>query len=193
MYFCVLNVQNKMDDGEYQDVQQFAADVRLIFSNCYKYNPPHHSVVAMARKLQVCSRLLHRKGKELTGLHFFYYLLLGFFLPPIVFQGVFEQRFAKMPDEHVEISSPAPAMSAKRPAFCGLRENGSSSGDKSESADVEEQVGSCRNLYKTLLPLQMMFYTLYFFNDVQINVVALCFFLVKPMCCCSAHLQSLVV
>ncbi|XP_013857923.1 bromodomain-containing protein 2 [Austrofundulus limnaeus] len=101
-------VKNKVDEGEYQDAQQFAADVRLIFSNCYKYNPPHHSVVAMARKLQ----------------------------------GVFEQRFAKMPDEHVEISLPVSVMSARSAAFCGLNENGSSSVDKSESADVEDQLQS---------------------------------------------------
>lgn len=42
-----------MDAGEYQDAQAFAADVRLIFSNCYKYNPAHHDVVVKARKLQV--------------------------------------------------------------------------------------------------------------------------------------------
>lgn len=42
-----------MDSREYQDAQSFAADVRLMFSNCYKYNPPDHEVVAMARKLQV--------------------------------------------------------------------------------------------------------------------------------------------
>ena len=43
-----------MDKGEYTDPQSFATDVRLMFSNCYKYNPPDHEVVAMARKLQVC-------------------------------------------------------------------------------------------------------------------------------------------
>lgn len=42
-----------MDGREYHDSQQFSADVRLMFSNCYKYNPPDHDVVAMARKLQV--------------------------------------------------------------------------------------------------------------------------------------------
>ncbi|XP_061733063.1 bromodomain-containing protein 2-like isoform X1 [Nerophis ophidion] len=45
-------VKTKMEKGEYQDVQSFAADVRLIFSNCYKYNHPGHSVVALAKKLQ---------------------------------------------------------------------------------------------------------------------------------------------
>ncbi|MEQ2192293.1 Bromodomain-containing protein 2 [Xenoophorus captivus] len=46
-------IKRKMDCREYRDAQQFASDVRLMFSNCYKYNPPDHDVVAMARKLQV--------------------------------------------------------------------------------------------------------------------------------------------
>ncbi|XP_051533600.1 bromodomain-containing protein 3-like isoform X5 [Myxocyprinus asiaticus] len=45
-------VKKKIDSREYQDAQSFATDVRLMFSNCYKYNPPDHEVVAMARKLQ---------------------------------------------------------------------------------------------------------------------------------------------
>ncbi|KAM4576146.1 bromodomain-containing protein 3b isoform 5-T7 [Odontesthes bonariensis] len=45
-------VRKKMDKSEYSDPQSFATDVRLMFSNCYKYNPPDHEVVAMARKLQ---------------------------------------------------------------------------------------------------------------------------------------------
>lgn len=45
-------VKQKMDNREYRTVQEFAADVRLIFTNCYKYNPKDHDVVAMARKLQ---------------------------------------------------------------------------------------------------------------------------------------------
>ncbi|XP_048858523.1 bromodomain-containing protein 3b isoform X8 [Brienomyrus brachyistius] len=45
-------VKKKMDSRDYQDAQSFAADIRLMFSNCYKYNPPDHEVVAMARKLQ---------------------------------------------------------------------------------------------------------------------------------------------
>ncbi|XP_076183936.1 homeotic protein female sterile isoform X3 [Ptiloglossa arizonensis] len=45
-------VKTKMDNREYKTAQEFASDVRLIFTNCYKYNPPDHDVVAMARKLQ---------------------------------------------------------------------------------------------------------------------------------------------
>ncbi|MCJ8729641.1 hypothetical protein PDJAM_G00108740 [Pangasius djambal] len=45
-------IKKKMDSREYTDALQFAADIRLMFSNCYKYNPPNHEVVAMARKLQ---------------------------------------------------------------------------------------------------------------------------------------------
>lgn len=45
-------VKQKMDGRAYRNAAEFAADVRLIFTNCYKYNPPDHDVVAMARKLQ---------------------------------------------------------------------------------------------------------------------------------------------
>ncbi len=52
-----------MDCREYRDAQQFASDVRLMFSNCYKYNPPDHDVVGMARKLQVSCPILFFKLK----------------------------------------------------------------------------------------------------------------------------------
>lgn len=45
-------VKKKMDEREYKSAPEFAEDVRLIFTNCYKYNPPDHDVVAMGRKLQ---------------------------------------------------------------------------------------------------------------------------------------------
>lgn len=43
----------KLDKGEYSSALTFARDIRLIFSNCYKYNPPDHDVVGMAKKLEV--------------------------------------------------------------------------------------------------------------------------------------------
>ncbi|XP_014024568.2 bromodomain testis-specific protein isoform X1 [Salmo salar] len=45
-------IRKKMVEREYMDAQDFAADFRLMFSNCYKYNPPTHEVVIMARKFQ---------------------------------------------------------------------------------------------------------------------------------------------
>ncbi|XP_077573189.1 bromodomain testis-specific protein isoform X1 [Stigmatopora nigra] len=45
-------IKKKMEQREYAVAVDFAADVRLMFSNCYKYNPPAHEVVYMARKLQ---------------------------------------------------------------------------------------------------------------------------------------------
>lgn len=45
-------VKRKMDEREYKTAAEFETDVRLIFSNCYKYNPPDHDVVKMGRKLQ---------------------------------------------------------------------------------------------------------------------------------------------
>ncbi|XP_035523762.1 bromodomain-containing protein 3a isoform X2 [Morone saxatilis] len=109
-------IKKKMDGGEYQDAQGFAADVRLIFSNCYKYNPQHHEVVTKARKLQ----------------------------------GVFEKRFAKMPDEPVELISPVSPVPARSAGFSGMSVNSSSNFDKSDSseeratrlAELQEQVGA---------------------------------------------------
>ncbi|XP_037609389.1 bromodomain-containing protein 3-like isoform X2 [Sebastes umbrosus] len=109
-------VKKKLEGAQYQDAQGFAADVRLIFSNCYKYNPPHHEVVSKAIKLQ----------------------------------GVFEKRFAKIPDEPVELPSPVSGASAKSAGFSGTDANNSSSLDKSDLAEegadrlseLQEQVGA---------------------------------------------------
>merc|ERR1719495_1484890 len=45
-------VKTKMEGREYNNSLEFANDMRLICTNCYKYNPPDHDVVSMARKLQ---------------------------------------------------------------------------------------------------------------------------------------------
>ena len=45
-------VKEKMDNRQYSTAEAFANDVRLIFQNCYIYNPDTHDVVAMARKLE---------------------------------------------------------------------------------------------------------------------------------------------
>uniref|UniRef100_A0A8C9C747 Bromodomain testis associated n=1 Tax=Phocoena sinus TaxID=42100 RepID=A0A8C9C747_PHOSS len=45
-------IKAKMDNQEYKHAYEFAADVRLMFMNCYQYSPPDHEVVTMARMLQ---------------------------------------------------------------------------------------------------------------------------------------------
>ncbi|CAL8317914.1 unnamed protein product [Lota lota] len=109
------SVKKKMDERKYHDTQAFAADVRLIFSNCYKYNPPDHEVVAMARKLQ----------------------------------DVFEMRFARMPDEAVDLSSPgAGGGGAPKNAKFGLHSGNSSASGMSDGeedhatrlAELQEQL-----------------------------------------------------
>ncbi|OQR78110.1 bromodomain-containing protein 2 isoform X2 [Tropilaelaps mercedesae] len=45
-------VKAKMERREYRTPDEFAGDVRLVFTNCYKYNPADHEVVKMARRLQ---------------------------------------------------------------------------------------------------------------------------------------------
>uniref|UniRef100_A0A672SAG1 Bromodomain-containing protein 3-like n=1 Tax=Sinocyclocheilus grahami TaxID=75366 RepID=A0A672SAG1_SINGR len=112
-------VKKKMDSREYQDAQSFASDVRLMFSNCYKYNPPDHEVVAMARKLQ----------------------------------DVFEMRFAKMPDEPVEVAGAGGVGGAgvvSKSTVSSESSGGDSTSDSSDSeeeratrlAELQEQVGA---------------------------------------------------
>lgn len=73
--------QRKMDCREYRDAQQFASDVRLMFSNCYKYNPPDHDVVGMARKLQVSSSYMDQApSHRLLQLYLLLYYSLSSFL-----------------------------------------------------------------------------------------------------------------
>ena len=59
------SIKERMDRREYKITLDFADDLRLIFTNCYYYNPVDSDVVQMAKKLQ----------------------------------GVFEMKYARMPDE----------------------------------------------------------------------------------------------
>ncbi|NXQ29375.1 BRDT protein, partial [Alaudala cheleensis] len=45
-------IKKKMDNFEYNDIQEFATDIRLMFMSCYKRNSSDQEIVAMARKLQ---------------------------------------------------------------------------------------------------------------------------------------------
>nr|DBA18084.1 TPA: hypothetical protein GDO54_016374 [Pyxicephalus adspersus] len=48
----LTTIRDKMETGQYKDTREFASDVRLMFANCYKCNPPDSEVVNMTRKLQ---------------------------------------------------------------------------------------------------------------------------------------------
>merc|ERR1711976_1070044 len=45
-------VKRKVESNDYASAAEFAEDTRLIFTNCYRYNPPESDVVMMAKKLQ---------------------------------------------------------------------------------------------------------------------------------------------
>ncbi|XP_032884857.1 bromodomain-containing protein 3-like isoform X1 [Amblyraja radiata] len=57
-------VKRKLGNQEYKDREEFAGDVRLMFSNCYKYNSPDHEVVIMGRKLQDVFEMLFAKIRK---------------------------------------------------------------------------------------------------------------------------------
>ena len=45
------SIQSKLEEGRYKDPQQFAADVRLVWDNCLKYNMPNSDLYMTAQKL----------------------------------------------------------------------------------------------------------------------------------------------
>ncbi|CAO3588136.1 unnamed protein product [Absidia cylindrospora] len=45
-------VERKLSDYEYANENEFEDDIRLIFKNCYAYNPPEHAVHQLGRKFE---------------------------------------------------------------------------------------------------------------------------------------------
>lgn len=45
-------IKTKLENREYANAQEFAEDVRLVFHNCYRYNPQASEVAVMGHKLQ---------------------------------------------------------------------------------------------------------------------------------------------
>ena len=58
-----------MENRDYNSHLDFASDMRLVFTNCYKYNPPDHEIVAMARKLQDVFEMKYAKIPEDEPFH----------------------------------------------------------------------------------------------------------------------------
>jgi len=57
-YFIVITkpmdlgtVSKKILQGQYETIQDFAEDVRLVWKNCFTYNPPESDIVKMAQSL----------------------------------------------------------------------------------------------------------------------------------------------
>ncbi|KAI9487800.1 MAG: Bromodomain-containing protein [Benjaminiella poitrasii] len=45
-------IERKLNEGDYEDPDQFEQDIRLMFNNCYTYNPPNLPVHKMGRELE---------------------------------------------------------------------------------------------------------------------------------------------
>jgi len=60
-------VKKKLESREYCNGTEFAEDVRIIFTNCYRYNSSDSDVVMMARKLQDVFEMKFAKMPEDTG------------------------------------------------------------------------------------------------------------------------------
>ncbi|KAH9384230.1 hypothetical protein HPB48_026223 [Haemaphysalis longicornis] len=54
-------VKQKVDHRQYHSHEEFAKDMRLVFTKCYRYNPPQREVFVMAQELQTLFELLYAK------------------------------------------------------------------------------------------------------------------------------------
>ena len=50
-----------MDTSQFTNIDDFAEDIRLVFANCFTYNPPTSQICHMAGTL---SRLFEKKFKQ---------------------------------------------------------------------------------------------------------------------------------
>ncbi|KAI8969219.1 Bromodomain-containing protein [Mycotypha africana] len=48
----LATIERKLNEGDYEEPEQFEQDIRLMFNNCYTYNPPNLPVYKMARELE---------------------------------------------------------------------------------------------------------------------------------------------
>lgn len=48
----LATIERKLTEGDYEEPEQFEADIRLMFNNCYLYNPPTLPVHKMGRDLE---------------------------------------------------------------------------------------------------------------------------------------------
>ncbi|KAI7890294.1 Bromodomain-containing protein [Mucor mucedo] len=48
----LATIERKLTEGDYDEPDQFEADIRLMFNNCYLYNPPNLPVHKMGRELE---------------------------------------------------------------------------------------------------------------------------------------------
>ena len=49
-------IKKQLEADHYEDHKEIFADVKLMFENCYLYNPPGHDVVKMAKKAEVLAQ-----------------------------------------------------------------------------------------------------------------------------------------
>ena len=61
----LILLQNKLYGGHYTKPSQFADDVRLMFANCYKYNPKGDLVVQSGTRLQAIFETMWSQKPEL--------------------------------------------------------------------------------------------------------------------------------
>ena len=67
----VSTVEKKLNEGAYGSLDDFVADVRLVFENCFIFNPPDHVVYKMGKSLEKYFNTHLKKYLQVCSCHFF--------------------------------------------------------------------------------------------------------------------------
>lgn len=58
----ISTIEKNLNQGEYAHPEEFESDIRLMFNNCYRYNPPALPIYKMAKELE---KVFDEKWKHL--------------------------------------------------------------------------------------------------------------------------------
>uniref|UniRef100_A0A8C5REC9 Bromodomain testis-specific protein n=1 Tax=Laticauda laticaudata TaxID=8630 RepID=A0A8C5REC9_LATLA len=135
-------IKNKLDNCEYKDTQEFAADIRLMFMNYYRCHSPDHEIVSMARKLQDVFEMMFARipDEPLTGRH--------------LLHSTTRSPTSVSNDSSSNVSSDENSEKEQAKRFEELQEQVSGSEEKNVFEPVRLLVGM--NLYQKLLVSELM-------------------------------------
>uniref|UniRef100_A0A8C5RCQ4 Bromodomain testis-specific protein n=1 Tax=Laticauda laticaudata TaxID=8630 RepID=A0A8C5RCQ4_LATLA len=135
-------IKNKLDNCEYKDTQEFAADIRLMFMNYYRCHSPDHEIVSMARKLQDVFEMMFARipDEPLTGRH--------------LLHSTTRSPTSVSNDSSSNVSSDENSEKEQAKRFEELQEQVSAAEEKNVFEPVRLLVGM--NLYQKLLVSELM-------------------------------------
>lgn len=69
-------IDKKLNSGQYENVEQWIYDVRLVFNNCFKFNGPEATISMLCQNVESAFEKSLRQMPPNKNVSFFYYLFI---------------------------------------------------------------------------------------------------------------------